>query len=145
MKIGITYNLKEETSPASILDSEFTEEFDTSQTIDAICNVFHKDGYETVRLGNGIEIIENIKKENIDFIFNIAEGYSGRNRESHLPSVLEMMNIPYSGSDPLTLGLTLDKIMAKKGVFEIQVDDKKCTLSQPSRATIELAMGLMNL
>jgi D-alanine-D-alanine ligase len=114
MKIGITYNLKDEMYPYSALDSEFAEEFDTESTIDAICNVFQRNGYETARLGSGLEIVEKIKKERVDFVFNIAEGYSGRNRESQVPSILEMLNISYSGSDPLTLGLTLDKIMAKK-------------------------------
>jgi len=114
MKIGITYNLKEEISPRAVLDSESTEEFDTTQTIDAICNVFQKNGYKTIRLGGGIEIVEKIKNEKVDFVFNIAEGYNGRNRESHIPAILEMLNIPYSGSDPLTLGLSLDKTLTKK-------------------------------
>ncbi len=117
MKIGITYNLKEEIFPSSVLDSEFTEEFDTENTISAICNVFHRNGYDTARLGSGLEIVEKIKKEKVDFVFNIAEGYSGRNRESHVPSILEMLDIPYSGSDPLTLGLTLDKTITKKIAF----------------------------
>ena len=114
MKIGITYNLKEEISPRAVLDSEATEEFDTTQTIDAICNVFQKNSYETIRLGSGIEIIEKIKSEKVDFVFNIAEGYSGRNRESYIPAILEMLNMPYSGSDPLALGLCLDKTLAKR-------------------------------
>ncbi|MBM4308919.1 MAG: ATP-grasp domain-containing protein, partial [Deltaproteobacteria bacterium] len=37
-------------------------------------------------------------------------------RESHIPALLEFLNIPYTGSDPLTLALTLDKSMAKKVV-----------------------------
>jgi len=114
MKIGITYNLKDELSPAAILDTESVEEFDTPHTIDAICAVFEKNAYETVKLGSGIGIIEKIKKERVDFVFNIAEGRFGRNRESHVPSILEMLEVPYSGSDPLTLGSTLDKIMTKK-------------------------------
>ena len=117
MKIGITCNLKKEICPSSVLDSEFTEEFDTENTIDAICNVFHRNGYDTARLGSGLEIIEKIKKEKVNFVFNLVEGYRGRNRESHVPSILEMLDIPYSGSDPLTLGLTLDKTMTKKIAF----------------------------
>lgn len=117
MRIGITYNLREEISPQAVLDSESTEEFDTIQTIDAICNVFQKNGYETVHLGSDIGMIEKIKNEKVDFVFNIAEGCSGRNRESYIPAILEMLNMPYFGSDPLTLGLSLDKTMAKKISF----------------------------
>jgi D-alanine-D-alanine ligase len=47
-------------------------------------------------------------------VFNIAEGLQGRNREAHIPALLEFLNVPYTGSDPLTLSLTLDKAMAKR-------------------------------
>lgn len=49
-----------------------------------------------------------------DFVFNFAEGLIGVNRESHLPAMLEMLQIPYSGSDALTLGICLDKSRAKE-------------------------------
>ena len=119
MKIGITYNLKDDFIFFAALGSEYIEEFDTLQTIDAICNVFEKNGFKTLKLGGDIDIIDRIKKEKPDFVFNIAEGYRGRNRESHIPSLLEMLHIPYSGSDPLTLALTLDKTMAKR--FTVQI------------------------
>jgi D-alanine-D-alanine ligase len=56
----------------------------------------------------------NIDSLDVDIVFNISEGLFGRNRESQVPILLEMANIPFVGSDGLTLGLTLDKIMAKK-------------------------------
>ncbi|MBL7071112.1 MAG: D-alanine--D-alanine ligase [Candidatus Omnitrophica bacterium] len=118
MKIGITYNLKDELSPDAIIDTESCEEFDSPLTIDAICGVFEKNGHEIVKLGCGIKIIERLRGEKVDFVFNIAEGCRGRNRESHTPSILEMLDIPYSGSDPLTLGLTLDKVVTKKIAFQ---------------------------
>ncbi|MFC1674948.1 ATP-grasp domain-containing protein [Candidatus Omnitrophota bacterium] len=114
MKIGITYNLKEHVIPQGELDSEQVEEFDSPQTIEAICSVLNKEGFSTSALGGGINIIEKLKAEKPDFVFNIAEGYCGRSREGHIPSILEMFNIPYSGSDPLTMSLTLDKLIAKK-------------------------------
>src|SRR5205085_953598 len=50
-----------------------------------------------------------------DFVFNIAEGQGvSRSREARVPAVLEMLGIPYSGSDPLTLAVTLDKDCAKR-------------------------------
>lgn len=114
MRIGITYNLKDEVTPLSVLNREHNEEYDNITTIDAICTVLEKSGLETVKLGARIDIFDRLRKEEVDFVFNVAEGYYGRNRESIIPSILEMVNIPYSGSDPLTMGLTLDKIMTKK-------------------------------
>lgn len=118
MRIGITYNLRDEVSPEAILDTEFCEEFDMPDTIDAVSKVLESKGHEVIKLGWGTDIIDRIKKERIDFVFNIAEGYRGRSRESQVPSVLEMLSIPYSGSDPLTLGLSLDKTVAKKIIYQ---------------------------
>jgi D-alanine-D-alanine ligase len=47
-------------------------------------------------------------------VFNIAEGRGTRSREAHVPAVCEMLGVPCSHSDPLTLAATLDKAVAKK-------------------------------
>lgn len=49
-----------------------------------------------------------------DIVFNIAEGLNGTSRESQIPAMLDMLCIPYTGSDPLTLGICLDKMRAKE-------------------------------
>ncbi|NJC87210.1 MAG: ATP-grasp domain-containing protein [Desulfuromonas sp.] len=51
---------------------------------------------------------------NIDLVFNIVEGLHGASREGQLPALLDMLEIPYTGSDPLTLGLCLDKRRTKE-------------------------------
>jgi D-alanine-D-alanine ligase len=49
-----------------------------------------------------------------DLVFNMAEGTGvGRSREARVPAVLEMLGIPHTGSDPLTLAVALDKPLAK--------------------------------
>jgi D-alanine-D-alanine ligase len=58
--------------------------------------------------------MQKIENLGVDMVFNISEGMHGRNRESQVPILLEMRGIPFVGADALTLGLTLDKIMAKK-------------------------------
>ena len=40
---------------------------------------------------------------NVDVVFNIAEGMSGRSREAQVPSLCELLGIPYTGSDSATL------------------------------------------
>jgi D-alanine-D-alanine ligase len=49
-----------------------------------------------------------------DFVFNIAEGLHGVSREAQIPAMLEMLGIPYLGSDPLALAVCLDKSRAKE-------------------------------
>ncbi len=66
-------------------------------------------------LGDGRELLERLLHDPPDFVFNIAEGNGiGRCREARVPAVLEMLGIPYTGSDPLTLAATLDKDCAKR-------------------------------
>ncbi len=112
--IGLTYDLK--------TDYEFKEgdppdanaEFDHPTTIGAIANAIKSQGYKVKKIGNAANLLEKINNIDVDIVFNISEGVSGRNRESQVPILLEMAGIPFVGADALTLGLTLDKIMAKK-------------------------------
>jgi len=60
------------------------------------------------------EAFEKFRSMRPDFVFNIAEGLHGPSREAQIPAMLEMLQIPYLGSDPLTLGICLDKARAKE-------------------------------
>ncbi|RWI15737.1 ATP-grasp domain-containing protein [Mesorhizobium sp.] len=46
-------------------------------------------------------------------VFNLAEGIQGEKRETHVPAMLEMAGIPYTGCSPLGIGLTCDKVITK--------------------------------
>jgi D-alanine-D-alanine ligase len=115
MKIGITYDLKADQAAPVGAPDDFQEEFDSPVTIEAIAAVLRDLGHTVVKLGNGRPLLERLLAEPPDFVFNFAEGQGiGRSREARVPAVLEMLNIPYSGSDPLTLAVTLDKECAKR-------------------------------
>ncbi len=114
LRVGITYNLKKDFYPSENQPIDFLEEFDAEETIDAIREVLESEGHEVIKLGGDTGLIDRLKQTSVDIVFNIAEGLVGRNREAHIPSLLEFLNIPYTGSDPLTLSLTLDKAMAKR-------------------------------
>ncbi len=116
LKVGITYNLKKDFKHRDDQPIDALEEFDAEETIDAIRQVLESDGHEVFKLGGGVGLIERLRTTPLDIVFNIAEGVGGRNREAHIPALLEFLNIPYTGSDPLTLALTLDKAMAKRVV-----------------------------
>lgn len=114
MKIGITYDLKAETPPVGVPD-DFQEEFDSPATIEALASVLRGLGHDVEKLGDGRELLERLLAEPPDFVFNFAEGEGiGRCREARVPAVLEMLGIPYTGSDPLTLAVTLEKDCAKR-------------------------------
>jgi D-alanine-D-alanine ligase len=116
LRIGISFDLAPD-DPALRLegpDDRF-EEFDKPETVEAIAGVIRGEGHEVVLLGDGREFLGRVLADPPAFVFNIAEGEGvGRSRESRVPAVLEMLGIPYSGSDPLTLAASLDKRMAKR-------------------------------
>lgn len=117
LRVGITYNLKKDFTQQGNLPVDFLEEFDAEETIDAIRDVLEGEGYEVIKLGGDIGLLDRLRQASVDVVFNIAEGHEGRNREAHIPALLEFLSIPYTGSDPLTLSLTLDKAMAKRVVM----------------------------
>jgi D-alanine-D-alanine ligase len=119
MKIGISYDLKVATAADGLvlprLPDDFQEEFDSPATIEAIASVLRGLGHEVIFLGDGRELLQRLLDQPPDFVFNFAEGQGiGRSREARVPAVLEMLGIPYSGSDPLTMAVTLDKDCAKR-------------------------------
>jgi D-alanine-D-alanine ligase len=115
MRIGITFDLKGEAPAPAGAPDDLHEEFDSPATIEAIASVLRSLGHEVDKLGDGRELLERLLSNPPDFVFNIAEGQGiGRAREARVPAVLEMLGIPYSGSDPLTLAVTLDKDCAKR-------------------------------
>jgi D-alanine-D-alanine ligase len=124
MKVGLTYNLKSDapSSPSPDLPDDLQEEFDSPVTIDALASVLSGLGHEVVRLGDGRALLERLLSDPPEFVFNMAEGEGvSRSREARVPAVLEMLGIPYTGSDPLTLAATLDKDCAKRLVRSAQV------------------------
>jgi D-alanine-D-alanine ligase len=121
LKVGITYNLKKDFTRQENQPIDLLEEFDSEETVDAIRKALESEGHEVIKLGGDIGLIDRLRQASVDIVFNIAEGLRGRNREAHIPALLEFLNIPYTGSDPLTLSLTLDKAMAKRIVMSQEV------------------------
>jgi len=113
-KIGLTYDVKTDYRLKNDDPKDATAEFDHPATINILVRVIEANGYRVVRIGNAANLLEKLNSLNVDIVFNLSEGMYGRNRESQVPILLEMAGIPFVGSDALTLGMTLDKIMAKK-------------------------------
>lgn len=112
--IGLTYDLKTDYKFKEGDPPDANAEFDHPTTIDVIARGIESLGHKVVRIGNVDNLLKKIDSLKVDIVFNISEGISGRNRESQVPIILEMMRIPFVGSDGLTLGLSLDKAMTKK-------------------------------
>lgn len=112
--VGLTYDLKTDYKFKDGDPADANAEFDHPSTIDVIANAIEANNFKVERIGNAGNLLERLASLKVDIVFNISEGVSGRNRESQVPAILEMAGIPFVGADALTLGLTLDKVMAKK-------------------------------
>ncbi len=114
MRIGLAYDLKSAVPMDAAGPEDALEEYDSRETVELLAAAFEAAGHSVVMLGGGREFLENILSQKVDFVFNIAEGRgNSRSRESQVPAVLEMMGIPYSGSDSHCLTVCLDKPLAK--------------------------------
>ena len=114
MRIGIAFDLVPVDRGGGGPDDRF-EEFDKPETVEVIAGVIRGAGHDVVLLGDGREFLEKVLADPPDLVFNIAEGHgAGRSREARVPAACELLGIPCSGSDPLTLAAALDKDVAKR-------------------------------
>jgi len=111
--VGVTYNLKGE-SPEEGEPPDSGAELDSESTVLAVVNALRTYGHEVVLIEGNESAYLRLLSGNMDIIFNMCEGLRGESRESHLPAMLEMLGIPYTGSGVLTLAITLDKPLTKK-------------------------------
>ncbi|MEG8946001.1 D-alanine--D-alanine ligase family protein [Rosettibacter firmus] len=76
------------------------------------------------------DAFEKFKKHRPDIVFNIAEGANGISREAQIPAMLDMLQIPYTGSDPLTLTTCLDKARTKEILSYYKIPTAKFLLAE---------------
>src|SRR4030042_1560846 len=123
MRIGLSYDLKEAIATQQAICDDACEEYDSPETVGLIASSLGAEGHTVVMLGGGREFLDKILHDKVDFVFNIAEGRGTyRGREAQVPSILEMLDIPYSGSDPQCLGRCLYKPLTKKLVASAVVN-----------------------
>jgi len=138
LNVALTFNAKPEDSSfveelSPIQNNSGTQlqksvdtfaEWDTWETINAV-----KDAIETFHKVELIEADQNawekLKESKCDIVFNIAEGFNGLSREAQIPAMLDMLKIPYSGADPLTLSICLDKARTKEILSYYKIPNAK--------------------
>jgi D-alanine-D-alanine ligase len=90
-------------------------------TIRRIVDALKQGGHQAVAMEGDKELIDRLehfmprvlKGENPGLVFNVSYGIQGQARYTHVPSILEMVGIPYVGSGPLAHSLALDKVVSK--------------------------------
>ena len=93
MNIILACNSKESS------EGYLSHEYDSNDTIRAISGSLKK-------LGHSVDIVNadekawmafNDAKTKCDLVFNISEGVQGESRESQIPALLDIYEIPYTG------------------------------------------------
>lgn len=133
VRIGLAYNLKPASpssaggnfeSPSSaasasrqlrhdLAQPDLYAEWDEPETIDAVVAALAPLG-DVIRLEANADFPIRLEATRPDFVFNIAEGLYGPNRESHVPAICEFYGVPCHASDPMTLSLCLHKGRTKE-------------------------------
>ncbi len=88
-------------------------EWDTKETILAVKTALEKN-HDVALIEADEEAYLKFLQVRPDIVFNMAEGMRGPSREAQIPAMLELLGIPYTGSDSLTLGICLDKSRTKE-------------------------------
>ncbi|WP_321281551.1 M20/M25/M40 family metallo-hydrolase [Marinifilum fragile] len=119
MKVAIIYN-KDITGVINTLGMQ-NREFYKEEQVKRVANCLEKAGHNVSILDGNMYIIERLQNfmprtiegEQMGMVFNMAYGIQGESRYTHIPSMLEMLGIPYVGSNPSGHALALDKVMTK--------------------------------
>jgi D-alanine-D-alanine ligase len=113
-KVAVLANLKVNAPKFEGMTEDQWDDLDSEKTVEALVNAIRSGGHNSEFLEGDISLLDTIRKFKPDICFNICEGHFGDAREAHVPAILEMLQIPYTGSKVLTLALTLDKPMTKR-------------------------------
>ena len=113
LRVGFTFNVKR-IKPERDGRKDEEAEYDAPATIQAVREAIAAAGHEVIDLEATADLPNMLAASPVDLVFNMAEGIKGRNREAVVPALLELLDIPYSGSDPAALSIALDKALAKR-------------------------------
>ena len=91
------------------------------KTIKRLTDALRAGGHQVTAVEADKELISKLESfmprvvagERPGMVFNVSYGLQGQARYTHVPSILEMIGIPYVASGPLGHSLALDKVVTK--------------------------------
>lgn len=113
-KVALLANLKKNAPRLEGMPSDRWDDLDSETTVNALVEAIRAGGHICEYLEGDVTLVDTVRKFKPDICFNICEGHFGDAREAQVPALLEMLRIPYTGSQVLTLALALDKPMTKR-------------------------------
>ncbi|RMF80547.1 MAG: ATP-grasp domain-containing protein [Planctomycetota bacterium] len=119
MKIAVVYN-RESRNVINLFGAPNQEKIGL-KTVRRVVDALKKGGHQVIAFEGDKDLVEKlenfmprvVKGERPGMVFNISYGIQGQARYTHVPSILEMVGVPYVGSGPLAHSLSLDKVVTK--------------------------------
>jgi D-alanine-D-alanine ligase len=120
MKVAVVYN-RDSKGTINIFGMQ-NKEWYPEETIQKVVGALESAGHEVVLIPADRNLLSRLnqalpklsKRRPNGIVFNIALGIQGKCRYSHVPAMLEIAGIPYTGSSPMGHTLALDKVVAKQ-------------------------------
>ncbi|MER9965030.1 ATP-grasp domain-containing protein [Mesorhizobium sp. M0045] len=120
MRIAVVQNY-DDTGVINRFGQPCPEEYDRG-TVESVMAALQEGGHETLLCEGDKGLLAALERfmppepqaRPSGFVFNMAYGIQGEYRYTHVPAVLEMAGVPYTGSSPLGHGLAQDKVVAKR-------------------------------
>ncbi|MFP4548686.1 MAG: M20/M25/M40 family metallo-hydrolase [Fidelibacterota bacterium] len=119
MKVAIIYN-KDFSNVINRFGIQNREIYN-EKTVHRVAQALETHGHNVEIIDGNMDVIESLQgfmpkvldNEKMGMVFNMAYGIQGESRYTHIPSLLEMIGIPYVGSNPSGHALALDKVITK--------------------------------
>ena len=122
MKVAVIYN-KKTIDPDDVINiyGVATKEHYSPKTVDRVAAALEKGGHTVKVIEGSMSAIDEMRTfmpastrgELPGMVFNMAYGIQGHDRYTHLPALLEMLGVPYTGSGPEAHAIVQDKVMTK--------------------------------
>ena len=117
MKVGIIHN-EDMTRVINVFGMQNKEKYNP-RTVKRVAAALESGGHNVAVIDGNMHVVESLEHfmprvldgERMGMVFNMAYGIQGESRYTHIPSMLEMLGIPYVGSGPSGHALALDKII----------------------------------
>jgi len=98
----------------SEVPADFFAEGDSPETINAVMESLRNQGHDIIGIEGDDTAARKLEKNQPQLVFNITEGLWGDCRESYIPMICERLGLAYTGSEPLTLAICLNKARTKE-------------------------------
>ncbi|TIP23317.1 MAG: ATP-grasp domain-containing protein [Mesorhizobium sp.] len=120
MQVAVVWN-HDHTGVINRLGQSCPEDEDR-ETIESVVAALQEGGHETLLCEGDKGLLATLERfmppdsraRPSGMVFNLAGGIQGECSFTHVPAMLEMAGVPYTGSSPLGHGLARDKVITKR-------------------------------